>query len=653
YLIDIVRDSFDLAMKKDKRLAKLLLNKWQLYPYSLFYRLILYAITKHANLDEKIVIRLFENKPDQILWSSTCKRELLKFLRDRSHSKETIKKILTLIKKGPPQSKDIEKEYIERAIYLRLHHLKFSGAQFPKDVEKLYKAIPIKYSFKPSTKKEAERESFSFYIREPTQIGSEKRYHNMACEEIFKEIKYTEPNTRPSITDKKENFRFFIRDYPEKAYKVLLKFKDKDINSYPYWSIFISEVSSIKNKEEGNNYFLNSLQKIKKFENDFFKKNLWSLIYALEQKSRFLYHNDKTAFKKWWNKLWDLSIKDTEFHFDSDISLNALNSHLGKLTQSIFQVLWSKFSDKKMKRNEKITEEIKAYFEIIITKGSLKDPSVLYHFGSYLWDLWFLDKEWISKKLKKLMDWNQKENLCKALWIGWLYYPKWCPDFLDDFKSEIFQLILNRKKFYKTNQENVYKQGFSENIASILFITTGGRESKNIFTNTETRKLIQSMDTDVLEPLSRQMWKDLEDSKNKSSILWSEKIKPWIEECWSSRLNLKNPKTAENLSFLILHCGNKLPKTFNLLKDKIEGVIQRNNEYISHYIIKKMNKELNYIFDYPTELLQILNWNFPKDRINEYMGGKEIKQILEKLKEKDSSIEQNSKYKKLSEKLDI
>ena len=62
YLIDLTKDSFDCAMKKDRNLAELLLKKWQLYPYSLFYRLILYAVTKHSDLNEKIALELLGNK---------------------------------------------------------------------------------------------------------------------------------------------------------------------------------------------------------------------------------------------------------------------------------------------------------------------------------------------------------------------------------------------------------------------------------------------------------------------------------------------------------------------------------------------------------------------------------------------------------------
>ena len=658
YLINLVRDSFDLAMKKNKKLAKFLLNKWQFYPYSIFYRLILYAVTRYSKkplfLSEEIAIKLFEEKPDKTLWSSSCKNEVLKFLRGRKHSKKTIQKILPLIMKGPSQLEGIEDtiflEYKERYIYLRLHHLKLSGVQFPEDIKKFYKELPAKYSFTPSTKEEAEREGFSFYIGEPTQIGSERRYHNMTCEEIFEEIRHTEPNTSPSLADKKENFRFLVRDLPDKAFKVLCMFSEDDINSSPYWGVFISEISMITDIQKSNDYFFKSFEKIENFNDDFFKECLSSLIYEFNLKGGLIYHKDEERFQKWWKRLWNLSLIK-EDNNDSDISFNALNSHLGKLSQAVFHILWSKFPDRKIKKNGKIPEDIKEYFHIIIQEGIKKDPSALYHFGSYLWSLWFLDKEWTKANIKSLMDWKKKETICKTLWLGYLHHPRWSLDFLCDFKDDFFHLILNREKCYKGN--NFHKVGCRENIASTLFIATGGREIKNIFTKKETKKLIQSMDKNILESISRQIWHLLKDSRGKSANLWSEKIKPWIKNFWPPQTDKMSHKTAENLSFAILHCGNKLPEAFKDLKDKIKGVINQNSNYIAYYIIKneedgiENNKQdLEYIYDYPKELLQILNWNFPENNYD-----KKIEKILNKLKSKYRDIENDEQYQELLKKI--
>ena len=668
YLIDLVRDSFDQAMEKDKKLAYFLLNKWLFYPYSIFYRLILYAVTKYSkkplSLNEEIAIELFEEKPDQTLWSSSCQNEVLKFLRDRKLSQKPVEKILSLIMKGSSRH-DINdsslKEYKERDIYLRLHHLKFSGVQFPKDIEKFYKKIPVRYSFKPSTREEAEQEGFSFYIGEPTQIGSEKRYHNMTYKETFEEIKHTKPNTLPFLTDKIENFSFFSRDFPNKAFKVLCMFPDNDINSAPYWDVFINEISTITDIEKSNDYFLKSFEKIMNYSDEFLKKCLWSLIHGFNVKGSLIYHKDKKKFKKWWDRLWNLSIKEKSNN-DSDISFSALNSHLGKLSQSIFHILRSKFPDRKFKKNGKIPEDIKEYFQTVIQGGK---PSALYHFGSCLWSLWILDKEWIRVNIKPLMTWgNKKETICKALWSGYLHHPKWDPDFLYDFKSEFFELILNRKALYKAHKTDIHSEGCCENIATILLIATGGRKLKNIFKDEETTKLIQSLDTDILESISRQIWHLLEDSGSESEKLWSEKIKPWVKDFWPKQDDKMNHKIAENLSFVILHCGNKLPEAFNLLKDQVEGVMEENSHYIAHYIVKDEEDEtrnknqqekgnnkqdLEHIYNYPNELLQILDWNFP-NRIY-YDDDKKIEKILDKLKTKHPDIENNEQYQKLFDKI--
>ena len=625
--------------------------------------MIFYAVTKHSDLlDEERAIKLFEEKPDEILWSRSCKNEVLKFLRGRKHSKKTIKKILPLIMKGPFRPEGIEDDlflnYKERATYLRLHHLQLLGVQFPKDVKKFYEEIPVKYSFQPSTKEDAEREGLSFYIiGKPRQIGSERRYHNMTCTEIFKEIEHTEQNTLPSLTDKKENFRFLVRDFPDKAFKVLCMFSDEDIKSTPYWNVFIYEISTIINVEKSNDYFLKSFKKIENYSDIFLKQCLWSLIYGFHSKSGLIYDKDKKAFRKWWYKLYNLSLKGEENN-DSDIPSRAFNSHLGKLLEAIFHILWSKFPAGKIKKNGKIPEDIKKYFHIITQEGIKKDPSALYHFGSHLLSLWFLDKEWTIANLKPLMDWKQKEAMCKSLWAGYLHHSDWNPDFFSDFKNEIFQLILNRKKLYKSNQSDIDPEGYCENIANIFFIATGGREMKNIFENKEIMKLIQSVDTNILESLSRQIWHLLKDSGYKSADLWSEKIQPWIKRFWPKTQDKMNHKIVENLSFVILHCGDKLPEAFNVLKDQIEGVITTNsNHYIADYIIKNeegelenIEQDLEYIYNYRNELLQILNWNFPKNEID-YYSSQKVKKILDKLKAKYLDIETDEQYQKLINKI--
>ena len=689
YLIDLVRDSFDLAiLEKDKKLEKLLLSKWQNYPYSLFYRLILYAVTEYAelseNISEDIVVKLFEEKPEKTLWSNSCQYEVLKFLRKRNHSKDTVKKILPLIMKGPDRSSFKanldENDFIElkeREIYLRLHHLQFSSVPLSGDEKKFYKEIPKKYSFTPSTRKEAERESFPFYVWEPTQIDSKKSYHYKTDEQVFEEIK---SDSKFLFHETKEKMKSFFKDLPDgpkRAFQILSRFIDKDLNSAPYWMIFVFEASMMTDKNKSKEWVLKVFDKIENFSDDFLKKCLWGLIHALNMKDGLIYYKNKDFFEKWWFKLWDLSItKPYETTFD--ISFEALNSNLGKLSESIIQILWRKFPYGKIKKNAGIPEDIKKYFESIL-KGK-KDPSSLFHFGSYLSRLWYLDREWTIENLKPLMSWEDKlkdssnkndlskiltqtsplaEDAIRALWQGYLFHNMFLgPDFLEDFKEEFFGLLLNYKKILTDK----YPIDYVANIAGIFFITTGGKNIENIFSDQQSNKLIQSLEVDVLESLSRQIGTLLKDTGlDKSAILWSEKIKPWIEKFWPKQKNKRSPKISENLSFIMLYCGDKLSDAFNTLKDKIEEV-EKNSDYLAYHILednenkKKSDiQDLEHIYKYPKELLQILIWNFSEPKISVYKYDENIKKILNKLKEKHPGIEQNEDcghlYKKLLDKI--
>ena len=701
YLIDLVRDSFNLAMEKDKKLAKLLLSKWQNYPYSLFYRLILYAVTEHPKeLNENIVIKLFEEKPDQTLWSSSCRHEVLKFLEDneRKLSENTIEKILPLIMKGPPWLEKAEDtksvEYKEKAIYFRLDRLKSSEISFLKKEEEIYKELSKKYSLKLSTKENAEFIS--------TQIDSKKQYKDKIDEQFVKDIK---SDASPFYSETRERFKLFVKDIPngmERAFQILSKFTDKDFNSAPYWMIFVFEASVMTDKNKGKEWVLKVFDKIENFSDDFLKKCLWGLIRALNMKDGLIYYENKEFFEKWWFKLWDLSITKP-YETTSDIPSEALNSNLGKLSESIIQILWRPFPDGKIKENAGIPEDIKKYFEIILQSKEEKNVSSLFHFGSDLSQLWYLDKKWTIKNLKPLMSWEDKleksldknnsfqnsnqsfvsnENARKALWEGYLFYNMFMgADFLEDFKEEFFDLLLNYKNIC---QKESRKQTFSKfndpnnssheityqyvgNIAEILFITTGGRNIENIFSEKESKEIFQKLDINVLECLARYIWILLKDTEsNKTADLWSDNIKPWVEKFWPKQTNKMSHKIAETLSLVILNCGDNLPEAFNILRDKIEGIIEYNSGFIVYCIInnfeedmknndiKQTKKDLEYIYKYPRELLQILNWIFPEDRIS-YDGKEEVELILKRLKEKYPDIEENKDhghlYKKLLDKI--
>ena len=660
YLIKLARESFDLAMKKDRSLADFLLSKWQRYPFSLFRRLILYAVTKHNELDEKTALDLFEKNP-AVLWSITCQYEVLNYLQKRAHSKKAAKTLLDLIFKGPARSlfkKDVnEKEfnkYKEIEIWEKLSDIKISGIQLPEDMEKFYQEVQSKHSLRPKTKDDDSRK-FPFYMTKPRLLGSERRYHKLTNEEIFNDIKYTKPDALPDTQIKREDFRQFVKEIPEgieRGFEILSMFKDNDLNSTPFWSGFLSEVSMSSAAKEGNEYFLKSLKKIENFDNKFMKECLWSLIHGLREKAGPVYTQEgRDYFKKWWLRLWQLSAEDNEdSEKESDFSFQALNSNFGKLSRIIF-VLWRKFPDSKAPKDGKIPDEVKEYFEIMIQGGKEKDPSALFNFGLYLWNLWHLDREWTMENLKPLMAWKTNSRACQALWEGYSHRMLLNPNFAVDFKREFFQLLLNGKEFYKKKEGGERGAEYQSALAEIFFILTGGKWMPNIFEENEIKEIIRAFDDASLwEELARKIWLQLKDSeKGKSSALWSETIRPWIDNFWPPQTKIKTPETAKYLSLAALNCEDKFPEALEFLKDKIDDVSSLNQNDIL-YQIKEKNKSADVFKNHPKELLQLLIWNFPEEKID-YLYDEKMKKILDGIKAKHPEIEKDTNYKKLQEKL--
>ena len=683
YLIDLVRDSFDLAMKEDKDLAHFLLYKWKQYPYSLFYRLILYAVTNYASLDEKYVIKLFKDSEHHILWSITCQNEVFKYLKEREHSRQSVKELESLIIQGPSRiifKKDIDdklvQEEIERYVCQRLNKLKSSGVQLSESTEKYHSSIQkkienynkqiqlkhpeIKVIPKDMLSTDDDRDDFPFWHKGVSRREI-KPYHNWSAERIYNDIKHIKPNIYRD--NRLLSFQSLSKDLPDKAFKVLLMFENENMNSTSYWSRFFTEIAMNNDIEKRKEYLLKSLKKIENYNNEFIEKCLNGLVYIFDYNAGLLYKNNEDYFKTWWNRLWQLSVKNIEKPgSSSDIAINALNLPLGKLSKCVLLVLWSKYS-KNIPKNGKIPEDIKYYFKLIF-KDTKKAPFVLYHFGIDLWILWFLDKEWILNNIQPRINWKEQVIFCRSIWDGYLHNPEWSPDFLSDFKTEFFKLFLNRKSLCKSSANNE-NEPLLGNIANLFFLTTGGRELENIFSDKEIKQLKKEIDIDMLIFISYQIWRLLKDTKEKSDNLWSKKFKPWVEKFWPPQENMKNNIIAERFSLAVLYAGHKLPEALNTLETYIKGNIQNNNYMITYHINtscfdfekdrpeNRINEphQLDYIFKYPKEILKLLAWNIPEQRADR-MIEEDLKKILDKIKNEHPEIEKNEDYKTLTDKLE-
>ena len=500
-----------------------------------------------------------------------------------------------------------------------------------------------------------------------------KPYHNLTAQQIYEDIKnknstivsYSTKTINPferTKEDKTRDFCYLTEDNPTKAFEVLYMFQDDDINSASFWNAFLGQITEIGDIKKSNKYCKDSLKKVENFSDTFIKKCLTSLAKVLDKKGVLIYKEDRGYFKKWWLRLWRLSVQEkhnhTQFYFN-DILLKPP----GLLSRSIFHILWSYFDkdkfNNKIPKDGKIPKDIEWYFHTLLKKETRLISSALFYFGDYLYTLWVLDRKWILKNIRPLMNYDKNNNkeVYKAIWTGYCGRIIVYPDFLDDFKEELFQFLIKRKMLYTIELGPINdKDDLYQPIADLFFITTGGKWSKNIFTESQNQnqKLKESFDQEditFLKVLSQKIWQYLRDSEQKSANLWRKTIHSWIKEFWSPQSAMKDPEIARYFSFALLHCREEFPNAIEILKDYIKEVIKKNNDYIIYYIVDPVESEKNgleHVFNYPKELLQLLCWNLPEQNVADKNS---LKKILDAVKKQHINIMNNQYYKQLENKL--
>ena len=543
---------------------------------------------------------------------------------------------------------DIDEERFEylknKGIYQRLHCLKKANLEFPEKIERYYDQVRLSLG----ERADDDLGGFASRIEVFWVADYSKSYNDLSVEEIYNDIKDGSPNdylesqsNEMQKGNKGDNFCQLVIFSPEKAFEVLLKFLDENENKAFYWGFFLGNILSTK-KEIENDFSLKILEELKKFDDSLIENCLRPFISVFKHFCIYLYSKDKQAFINLWKKLWEMALKQDSQSFE-DPSLGALNNSLGMLSECIFLVLWDQFPE--IPENEKIPEEIRNYFKIIIEEGGQKDSSIFFHFGVYLYNLWYLDKQWIEENIKPLMDWDKDKVIYQSLWEGYSKNPRLGSGFLSDFKDKFYQLFLNKENFIDKNWL----------IPELLFITTGEKWTENIFTEKETKEIKMLIDKPILESISMKIWMILENSGDKSSVLWSEKIEPWVEKFWRKQKSMKSHEIACNLSMAILHCGDKMPDAFELLRDKIEEFIEKTNFHLIDVSRGLEEGRFKDILKYPDELLNLLDWNIPESTDDHDLGigifRSEIKKLLEKIKEKNPGIEKTDLYRNLYDRL--
>jgi len=598
------------------------------------------------------LVELLRSDTRNFIWSPHVQAELFGAIRKLWPvlNEESREEVCNMILEGPPRGlrfpDDSESEwaqFVNRRIWERLTRIEkvapgLSGpaAERLREIERENPEWRLQ---------ESDRENVQF-IGKP-YMGASPEAHGVAdkwlvlpipeiAERIRSGIRQTEDRIYPgyfpnevwlSITEKNQ----------AKVLKILRYFLEEGFYHEDTWVRGLWTFSKASMQDENSNELL---KMIGDFSVNFLEKReiIHAVTHILNSMTKSLGEDEiepnLEMFLNFWDRLLPYTIKEShseidEYSFDG-IMVYAINHPVGNLTEMLFHI----FPGKNLPRSSGIHSDIKKRLEKILQ--SYDADAIGWRAGYAIiafrlaW-LHFLDPEWAENMLVPAFDWSN-ETKAKASWGGYLSNPRIDRDLWKVIKGN-FILAFER---HGNLPQNAYRL-----FASIVIKWPDAISYK------EAHRCVRAMSERGLCEMLHYFSSSLESAKSQSSVIWEKRIKPWVTEVWPRDLEFRHSHEVRfAFAELAISTGYSFRDAVDALGEFL-GSLEDRAQSILFKIENNADSDRSILNNDARVLLEFMDKIIPKTVA--YHTKEQIKELLNRMKEADSSIENDPRYRRLWE----
>jgi hypothetical protein len=250
-----------------------------------------------------------------------------------------------------------------------------------------------------------------------------------------------------------------------------------------------------------------------------------------------------------------------------------------------------------------------------------------------------MDREWAKDALIARMGWAASEPTSEArgLWQGYLWAPSLNPQLLEDLKSAFLQALTCDLEF--RGDHNLFH----------LFADLLLKAPEKLSTD-EKQRVFRNMPVDGLAACAHYWRRVLQGTPESAADIWKEKIDPLIKSYWPVTNAKVTPDTVEALARLVIRTNDAFPEALNTISER--GLLSRcarSGFVVSEIAGKQSDSEsVNYydhLHKHPRETLDLIDQSINFDILT-YERSR-LKDILERAREADVSVEQTDVYGRL------
>ncbi len=566
-LIEILRDAWLAAREHDPAGARRIVWNWQAQPYPTFKRLALFAATHNGVTDHGEWVDWLLADDGWWLWSSETQRETMRLLalRGAGLPAQARTRLEAGILAGPPRRMfrdDIEperwQELVDHAVWLRLAKLASGGAILGAEAKARLEALTSAHSQWRLAKNE--RDEFSHWMSGTGDPDHEDwRQFERVPRRRREMVQWLQrPPSRGPFDE--NDWREVCREQFSTAVCALCALAREDRWPAERWREALQAWSDEKRLRRSWRYVAPLLQRM---PDDVLLTIAPSATWWLEAASKVLDRHE-TIFLDLCGRFLAMDHQDG---IDADRAvLRAINHPVGHVTQALLHH-WFR---RQPEDGQGLPDDLKSIFTALgdTQVDQYRHARVL--LAAHVIALFRVDRDWTTKYLLPLFNWQRSAVEARAAWEGFLQSPRLYRPLLVAFK----------KDFLETARHYAELGEFGRQYAAIL--AYAALDPADTFTPTELREATSDLPQGGLQESAQALVDALKGAGEQREEHWANRILPYWLTIWPKSRQIVSKAIAEQLARLVIAARNAFPAALETVRAWLQPV--EHPDYVVHLL---------------------------------------------------------------------
>lgn len=551
-LIELVRDAWLATCARSPEEARTAAEGWWQIPYPIFRRLAFFAAAQDEIISRGQAIDWLLSDQCWWLWTPETLREAMRLLVALAPrlEKAELDRVEQAILVGPPRvmyRDDMESEMWARIqdqdIWLRLAKLAESGARLSAHGAGRLGEISERY---PDWQlAENERDEFSTWMggwSEAREFLATPSEHQELVEWL-KANADNDPWRRDDWSERcREDFdatssalsELAMQDvWPRRRWREALQaWTEQELNQRA-WSemapiVARSPDEPLRALSHGVSYWLRTLAKS--------------------------FEGQEETFLALCDRLFDLEYEEEEV-VDDPVG-RAINHPVGQATDALLN-WWYR---RPLKDGQRLDERLDASFSRICDTriGKFRHGRVL--IAAHVIALFRVDREWATRYVLPLFEWERSEAEAGAAWEGFLWSPRLYPPLMEAFKPAFLDTA------------NHYERLGRHDVQYSSLLTFAAMDPAGVFTRRELANATMALSQEGLNNAAGTLVRALEGAGEQRAEYWRNRVEPYLRYVWPKTQNVASPSIAESFARLCVAADDAFPTALKEVYRWLQGV---------------------------------------------------------------------------------